>query len=162
MVADKSVSLALPSTAASVREARGFAVRVLTDWGLPEDSETVHTVRLIVSELATNAVLHTCGQSPTFTVCVHVNPGKTLIVGVTDSHPRFPRHPSPAEAEDNGRGMDIVRSLTTAHAGRLTVLPTEAGGKTVRVVLSWPSSPGGVRIGPVDEAGNTRVHTPAQ
>ena len=63
-------SVTLPSAPASVSAARAYAVGTLAEWGLPSDSDTADTVRLIVSELATNAVQHTLGQSPTFTVAL--------------------------------------------------------------------------------------------
>jgi anti-sigma regulatory factor (Ser/Thr protein kinase) len=47
--------LDLPADPSSVREARRFVTRVLTDWGL---LDAVEVVTLLVSELATNAVLH--------------------------------------------------------------------------------------------------------
>ncbi|WP_052867327.1 ATP-binding protein [Streptomyces niger] len=144
MAASQSASLTLPSACPSVGEARRFAAQTLSKWGLPEDSETNHTVQLIVSELATNAVLHTRGQSPTFTVCMLLDQEKALHVGVTDSHPNWPRRLPAAVQEDNGRGMRIVRSLTAASGGRLSVFPTEEGGKTVRAFLPWPGpGPGG-------------------
>lgn len=135
MAASQSASLTLPSACHSVREARRFAAQTLSKWGLPDDSETVHTVRVIVSEFATNAVLHTCGLSPTFTVCMLLDQERTLHVSVTDSHPNWPRLLPAAVQQDNGRGLGIVRSLTAACGGWLRVIPTKEGGKTVRVFL---------------------------
>lgn len=59
------------------------------------DAELADAVRLIVSELATNAVQHTFGQSPTFTVGLVLDRDEHLRVGVTDSHPRFPKRRLP-------------------------------------------------------------------
>src|SRR5690606_40061480 len=56
-------SVTLPSDPASVSAARTHVVGTLEVWGMPADSELSDTVRLIVSELATNAVQHTFGQS---------------------------------------------------------------------------------------------------
>ncbi|GGU45734.1 hypothetical protein GCM10010274_37310 [Streptomyces lavendofoliae] len=110
---------------------------VLTEWGLPDGADTADTVRLIVSELATNAVQHTFGKSPTFTVDVRLERDERLRIGVTDSHPRWPRRLPAAVQQDNGRGMVIIRWLAAECGGRLSVTPTPEGGKTVWIALPW-------------------------
>ncbi|WP_340383784.1 ATP-binding protein [Streptomyces sp. SS7] len=130
-------SVTLPSEAASVSTARGFVAGTLDAWGLPADTEAADAIRLIVSELATNAVQHTFGQSPTFTVDLVLDRDERLCIGVTDSHPRFPRRLPAAVQQDNGRGMVIIRWLTAERGGRLRVRPTREGGKTVTVELPW-------------------------
>ena len=118
---------------------------MLAEWGLPRDAEAADTVRLIVSELATNAVQHTFGQSPTFTVDVELDRDEQLRIGVTDSHPRFPKRLPAAVQQDNGRGMVIIRWLTA-----------ECGGKTDR-----PAHPRGRQDGldraALDGTGRSRV-----
>ncbi|MFG2191816.1 ATP-binding protein [Streptomyces sp. NPDC048639] len=131
-------SITYPSDPASVTAARRYVSTVLAEWGLPEGAECADTVRLIVSELATNAVVHTLGQSPTFTVDIRLDRDEQLRIGVTDSHPRRPRRLPAAVQQDNGRGMVIIRSLTAESGGRLSVTPTAEGGKTVWIALPWP------------------------
>ncbi|MEU6477071.1 ATP-binding protein [Streptomyces sp. NPDC047017] len=131
-------SVTLPSDPASVAAARAHAVGTLVEWGLPSDADTADSVRLIVSELATNAVQHTLGQSPTFRVDLVLDRDERLRIGVTDSHPRFPKRLPAAVQQDNGRGMVIIRWLTAECGGRVTVRPTREGGKTVCVELPWP------------------------
>ncbi|MER7764631.1 ATP-binding protein [Streptomyces sp. NPDC097619] len=140
MADHQEVSVTLPSDPASVPAARAHVAEALRDWGLPEGHVTGDTVRLIVSELATNAVQHTFGQSPVFTVEVGLDRGELLRVGVTDSHPRWPRRLPAAVQQDNGRGMRIIRWLTAEAGGRLSVSPTEEGGKTVWIELPWPAA----------------------
>ncbi|NEC14271.1 ATP-binding protein [Streptomyces sp. SID8014] len=135
-------TVTLPSDPASVSAARTHVLTVLTEWGLPVDSEVADAVRLIISELVTNAVQHTQGRSPTFTVGMALDQDERLRLGVTDSHPRWPRRLPAAVREDNGRGLAIVRWLTAEQGGRLTVVPTPEGGKTVRVDLPWPTAVG--------------------
>ncbi|WP_330302953.1 MULTISPECIES: ATP-binding protein [unclassified Streptomyces] len=137
MADHQEASVTLPSDPASVSAARKFVADVLAEWGLPCDSEVADTVRLIVSELATNAVQHTFGQSPTFTVDVQLDRDEHLRLGVTDSHPRFPKRLPAAVQQDNGRGMVIIRWLTAECGGRLAVRPTREGGKTVSIELPW-------------------------
>ncbi|MBM9622905.1 ATP-binding protein [Streptomyces zhihengii] len=138
----QEASVTLPSDAASVSSARRFATDAVVSWGLPDDSDTTDTVRLIVSELATNAVQHTFGLSPTFRLDLALERDEILRVGVTDSHPRWPRRLPAAVRQDNGRGMDIVRALTTQHGGRFSVTATEEGGKTVWITLPWSAVSG--------------------
>ncbi|MFG3281135.1 ATP-binding protein [Streptomyces sp. NPDC048111] len=133
-------TVTLPSDPASVSAARRYVAGILTDWGLPPDAEAADTVRLIVSELATNAVQHTFGQSPTFTVDVHLEREEELRIGVTDSHPRWPKRLPAAVQQDNGRGMVIIRWLAAESGGRLSVAPTADGGKTVWIALPWTVS----------------------
>ncbi|MER5378749.1 ATP-binding protein [Streptomyces sp. NBC_00647] len=137
MADHQEASVTLRSEPVSVSTARKFVAEVLAEWGLPCDSEVADTVRLIVSELATNAVQHTFGQSPTFTVDVRLDREEHLSIGVTDSHPRFPKRLPAAVQQDNGRGMVIIRWLAAECGGRLTVRPTREGGKTVSIELPW-------------------------
>ncbi|MFD9910669.1 ATP-binding protein [Streptomyces sp. NPDC059063] len=137
MADHQEASVTLPSDPASVSAARKYVGDVLTEWGLPADADVADTVRLIVSELATNAVQHTLGLSPTFTVDIQLDRDERLRLGVTDSHPRFPKRLPAAVQQDNGRGMVIIRWLTAECGGRLTVCPTAEGGKTVWITLPW-------------------------
>ncbi|MFE0106030.1 ATP-binding protein [Streptomyces sp. NPDC059009] len=141
MADHQEATVTLPSDPASVSAARKHVANVLTDWGLPSDGETADTVRLIVSELATNAVQHTFGQSPTFTVDLELDRDERLRIGVTDSHPRYPKRLPAAVQQDNGRGMVIIRWLTAECGGKLTVQPTSEGGKTVWISLPWTPAP---------------------
>ncbi|MEV4423947.1 ATP-binding protein [Streptomyces sp. NPDC049602] len=141
MADHQEASVTLPSDPASVPTARRFVAEVLDGWGLDGVDDLADAIRLMVSELATNAVLHTFGQSPTFTVDVRLEREEHLHIGVTDSHPRWPRRLPAAVQQDNGRGMVIIRSLAAEAGGRLSVTPTEEGGKTVRITLPWTAAP---------------------
>ena len=81
----------------SVPEARRFARSALA--GMPEDF--VDTVALIVSELATNAVLHT---SSAFEVAIDFDEER-VVIDVSD-RPRIARPTDPS-----GRGLQIVAAL---------------------------------------------------
>ncbi|MFB7712814.1 ATP-binding protein [Streptomyces sp. NPDC056105] len=137
MADHQEASVTLPSDPASVSSARTYVSDVLAEWGMPRDAETADTVRLIVSELATNAVMHTRGQSPVFKVDVQLERDEHLRIGVTDSHPRYPKRLPAAVQQDNGRGMVIIRWLTVECGGSLSVRPTPEGGKTVWIALPW-------------------------
>ncbi|MEU5422930.1 ATP-binding protein [Streptomyces sp. NPDC001407] len=137
MADHQEATVTLPSAPASVSTARRYVAGVLADWGLPGGTEAAETVRLIVSELATNAVQHTRGQSPTFTVEVRLELDRQLRIGVTDSHPRLPRRLPAAVQQDNGRGLVIIRCLTAERGGRVFFTPNPDGGKTVWISLPW-------------------------
>ncbi|MEU6663451.1 ATP-binding protein [Streptomyces sp. NPDC046821] len=137
MADHQEASVTLPSDPASVSTARTYVSDVLVEWGMPREAEAADTVRLIVSELATNAVMHTRGESPTFTVDLHLERDEQLRIGVTDSHPRFPKRLPAAVQQDNGRGMVIIRWLAAECGGSLSVTPTAEGGKTVWIALPW-------------------------
>ncbi|MFD0366979.1 ATP-binding protein [Streptomyces sp. NPDC059071] len=138
MADHQEATVTLPSDPASVSAARKYVAEVLVSWGLDEATDTADAVRLIVSELATNAVQHTFGQSPTFTVDIRLEREEWLRIGVTDSHPRWPQRLPAAVQQDNGRGMVIIRYLAAEAGGRLSVAPTPEGGKTVSIGLPWP------------------------
>ncbi|MFD0294246.1 ATP-binding protein [Streptomyces sp. NPDC127118] len=137
MADHQETNVTLPSEPVSVSAARRYVTRVLTEWGLATDTDFADSIQLIVSELATNAVQHTFGQSPTFTVELRLEREEQLHLGVTDSHPRWPRRLPAAVQQDNGRGMVIIRCLAKECGGRLTVTPTADGGKTVWIALPW-------------------------
>ncbi|MBU3871227.1 ATP-binding protein [Streptomyces sp. 4503] len=137
MADHQEASVTLLSAPASVPAARAYVTDVLAEWGLGQGEEAADTVRLIVSELATNAVEHTVGQSPTFTVDLRLDREQRLEIGVTDSHPTWPRWLPLATQQDSGRGMVIVRCLAAESGGEVFVTPTADGGKTVWIALPW-------------------------
>lgn len=105
---------------ASVPAARRFAGMVLD--GQPAD--TVETVQVLVSELATNALMH--GLSD-FEVELAVEAGR-VRVEVTDSGGGRPVVRRPKIEEAHGRGLQIVSVLADAWG----VEPAAGGsGKTV-------------------------------
>ncbi|MEU7021945.1 ATP-binding protein [Streptomyces sp. NPDC046203] len=139
MADHQEATLTLPSEPVSVPAARRFAREVLSSWGLDETGRTAGALLLMVSELATNAVQHTRGQSPVFTLDVRLERHERLCIGVTDSHPRWPRRLPAAVQQDNGRGLVIIRTLAAEAGGRMSVTPTDEGGKTVWITLPWPA-----------------------
>ena len=118
---------------ASPRAARRFVADVLDDTSLPVD-----LILLLVSELATNAVLH---ARTDFTVRVVVDDGvHRARVEVEDGNERPPSiaH-TPAEAT-SGRGLQLVQSLAESWGveGRIA-------GKLVWFELSDHADDGGDR-----------------
>lgn len=104
------------------------AARTWTLACLPVTCPRVDDVALVVTELATNAVLHSASALPgaTFTVRVEQLRCGAVEVTVTDAGaPLVPaRRP---DADEYGRGLAIVREL----AEGVTVTAAPAGGRAV-------------------------------
>lgn len=114
-----------PPDPGQVRAARHFAVQIVHDWGLdPQD------IALVVSELATNAVLH--GRSP-FTVSLK-REGRRVVISVADANCTLPRAlPVVSAYALSGRGLGIVARLSvdwgiaTRRAGKVIWAQVECG-----------------------------------
>lgn len=101
-------STTLPPEAASVPAARHFTADVLGELATPPDTE--ETAELLVSELATNAVLH--AGSP-MRLSVYRN-GEAVRVEMRDDDPNPPRHVTPDPELPGGRGILLVDALATS------------------------------------------------
>lgn len=97
--------LVVPSTPRSVALVRRYAVDacVALGWGASAD-----TVALLVSEVATNAVLHAYG--PEIRVRV-VDRGERLRIEVADGSPVLPVPRRARDGAENGRGLALVEAL---------------------------------------------------
>uniref|UniRef100_UPI003F4969FC ATP-binding protein n=1 Tax=Streptosporangium sp. CA-256172 TaxID=3240076 RepID=UPI003F4969FC len=125
--------MALIVTEAFQRDFRGEAAHVSAarTWTLaclPPGYARVDDVALVVTELATNAVLHSASRQTgaTFTVRVEQLRCGGIEVTVTDAGaPLVPaRRP---DADEYGRGLAIVREL----AENVTVTAAPTGGRAV-------------------------------
>ncbi|MFE9936925.1 SpoIIE family protein phosphatase [Streptomyces hirsutus] len=104
----------------AVGHARRFTRRTLRSWGVSEDLDTA---LLVVSELVTNALVHTEGQVRLDLTLV----GDRLRLAVADASPRSPAKPNSIGWEaTGGRGILLVEALSAAW-GTLPV----SGGKQV-------------------------------
>lgn len=84
--------------------ARRMAVDRVRAWGVPMDAETADAVRLVASELITNAVVH--GEGPV-TVTLHHSPGR-LVIDVLDGNPSAPRTCCAQPDDESGRSLALV------------------------------------------------------
>ncbi|MFF6996738.1 SpoIIE family protein phosphatase [Streptomyces sp. NPDC008313] len=104
----------------AVRHARRFTRRTLRFWGVAEQADAA---LLVVSELVTNALVHTEGQIRLDLTLV----SNRLRVAVADSSPRSPMKPTSVGWEaTGGRGILLVDAMSAAW-GTLPV----SGGKQV-------------------------------
>ncbi|MGW0496231.1 SpoIIE family protein phosphatase [Streptomyces sp. NPDC003007] len=109
----------------AVGHARRFARRTLRSWGVTVDQDAA---LLVVSELVTNALVHTDGQVRMDLTLVN----NRLRIAVADASPRSPVRPTSIGWEaTGGRGILLVEALT-ATWGTLPV----SGGKQVWAELT--------------------------
>ena len=123
---DRTTSLSVPSDLVEVAGARDHAVACLREWLGAEraDAETrlIDDVRLIVSELVTNAILH--GGPP---VQLRMRKGgRRLLIEVRDGTLSTPQLRRALPSDNHGRGLLIVSLLSERWGTRPT--PT---GKSV-------------------------------
>ncbi|MEU6721580.1 ATP-binding protein [Nonomuraea sp. NPDC046802] len=115
---------------AAIGEARAWATRAL-----PQGCSRVDDVALVVSELATNAILHSASGAPggRFALQVEVD-SDAQSVGVTciDLGPALVKVPRPAG--EGGRGLALVRELADSYEVR-----AEPTSRTVCCWLDWPA-----------------------
>ncbi|MDI3420393.1 ATP-binding protein [Streptomyces luteolus] len=90
-------------------------------WGVPLDADNRESLRLVASELITNAVVHSSGH---ITVGLSYEPeeGRLLLV-VHDGGASPPKRRDATADEDSGRGLALVDAL----AARTGWEPTERG-----------------------------------
>ncbi|MFJ3861922.1 SpoIIE family protein phosphatase [Streptomyces sp. NPDC090085] len=84
-------------------QARRFARRALTQWGLEELSESLE---LLVSEVVTNAIRYS--ERP---VTLRLLRTDVLRCEVGDDSPQLPRQRQPRDADAGGRGLVVVSKL---------------------------------------------------
>ncbi|MEV8291250.1 ATP-binding protein [Streptomyces niveus] len=91
----------------SVGQARSFTSEALADWGLPDRADDV---RLCVSELATNALVH--GTAPGHGFLVKLDADEDVVrLEVHDSRRQHPEARHAAGTDTSGRGLILVNAL---------------------------------------------------
>ena len=125
MARQAPLDLALSAQPEAVPAVRRAVRARLIEWGL---GDLVDPVSVVVSELATNAVLHTRG---TLRVTLRrENDGARLEVA--DDSPRLPQQRQRSALSGTGRGLAIVAEL----AREWGVQATDGGGKVVWAAFS--------------------------
>lgn len=121
----------IPGDAAQLSLARAWVLALL-----PTGCPRADDVALVVSELATNAVLHSASGMPggTVDVLVDVEPD-AVALAVVDQGPALA--PARRPAGEGGYGLALVAALADAYE----VTATETG-RTVWCRLDWPTEVG--------------------
>ncbi|MFF1912055.1 ATP-binding protein [Streptomyces sp. NPDC058239] len=121
-----------PRRRTSVGASRDFVTGVLVEWEL---HPLVEDIKLCVSELATNALLH--GAPPGREFCVGLHRGEELVrLEVRDSGPGQPAVQRPDDDACSGRGLHLVSELADDFG-----VDDHVVGKTVWLVFKISSAP---------------------
>jgi anti-sigma regulatory factor (Ser/Thr protein kinase) len=105
---DARAETVLPATVASPSVARRFASAALRRWGV--DEHVVATEQLLVSEVVTNAIVHTGSE---VRIDVHRR-GSRIRTEVSDTGQAIPVLGHPPLEHEHGRGLAIVDHLAAA------------------------------------------------
>jgi anti-sigma regulatory factor (Ser/Thr protein kinase) len=99
----------LPADGLAVRGARQHVRKQFEDWGLaPDDCDTA---ALVISELVTNALIHTASE--VITCDLETVPGQILIRVMDEGGSKSAPSSQPAAPNDKGgRGLMLVESLS--------------------------------------------------
>lgn len=133
MPSPRSGEQVLPAATSSVPDARRFVRTTLRSW---ECEDLADAAALVVSELATNAVLH--ARTP-FTVRLLLDARGGVRLEVVDGSPRRPDRRTHSADAATGRGLAIVAELSEAWGVDVT-----DDGKTVWADLAAPGDASGV------------------
>lgn len=116
----------------AVMHARRFTARTLRSWQVSEEADTV---LLVVSELVTNALVHT--QGAVRLDLTHA--GDRVRVAVTDSSPRAPAKPVIVDWESTGgRGLFLVEAMSASWGS----VPVGGGKQVWSELVVTPTEPG--------------------
>ncbi|WP_051700450.1 ATP-binding protein [Streptomyces sp. NRRL F-4474] len=143
---ETSLVATLPSTPRGARAARALTVAQLAELKLPfEDAAQV------VAELAANAVTHGRVRGRDFRLALHLAPGPTLRIEVSDTRREFGPSAAcaaPGAEAESGRGLVLVSALAVRWGTDLGPAPL----KTVwaEMNLASPISPDRGFRDPVD------------
>ncbi len=96
------------------RAARQFVTEALRGWG---HDDLIDPAALVVTELATNAVLHAWSN---FLVTVACRPDSAVHISVTDWGPALPLPDDPPPTATSGRGLRLVETASTRWGTELT------------------------------------------
>lgn len=99
--------VALEGELVGPRQARRFIEELLREWNV---GEALDSVRLLVSEVVANAVVHT---SSDVKVAVQLR-SDAVRVAVTDSDPAQPERREATAADESGRGLELVETLSSS------------------------------------------------
>ncbi|MEU6577201.1 SpoIIE family protein phosphatase [Streptomyces sp. NPDC046805] len=128
--ADQVASWQFPSDPAVVSRARTLAARQLTQWGL---EHLVESTELIVSELFTNAIIHSDGNSDRM-IGLRLIRHDMLTCEVSDASQCHPLVQHPRTTDEHGRGLFLVTQLSRRWGTRR--IP---GGKLIWVDQQLPA-----------------------
>ncbi|MEV0035205.1 ATP-binding protein [Streptomyces sp. NPDC050804] len=113
--------IAVSGAPSAVAFARDRVTTQIQAWGVQLGEEKLNAVKLVASELITNAVVHAGGF---ITVGLYLDEDRLLLV-VHDSSPEPPSRQITTEDDEGGRGLVLVEFLSARHGWE----PTNHGKK---------------------------------
>ncbi|MDJ0344284.1 ATP-binding protein [Streptomyces sp. H10-C2] len=128
-----------PAVDSSVPQVRHGVRDLVTAKKVPLGDDLLAGILLIVSELVTNAVRHAALLSPLITIEVAVG-ADWIRIGVEDNHPYRPKALEAEYGDTGGRGLLLVKAITTEAGGMCDVTHTETGGKVIWAALPLPGA----------------------
>ncbi|MFG1811020.1 ATP-binding protein [Streptomyces sp. NPDC049040] len=123
-----------PAVDSSVPQVRHGVRALVADLAVPIDEDILYGLLVIVSELVTNAVKHAAVLSPELGVEVAVGPD-WIRVAVEDQHPYRPKALETDHGRTGGRGLLLVKTITTEAGGSCDIAQTATGGKVIWAAL---------------------------
>lgn len=115
--------ISVPGGPSAVALARDRILRQVSGWNTPLDDDQREAVKLVASELITNAVVHSGGP---VAVGLYFEPGEgRLLLVVHDSSPEPPERKAAEADDEGGRGLPLVDCFAARNGWQ----PTERGKK---------------------------------
>ncbi|MFG2147779.1 ATP-binding protein [Streptomyces sp. NPDC048696] len=130
--------IAVPGDPSAVAFARDRVLTQVRGWGVPLNAEKREALKLVASELITNAVVHSEGLA--MVGLYYDQDGGRLLLVVHDSNPEPPRRVDAAADDESGRGLALVAALAAEHHWEPT-----GRGKKVWAAFEVPAPPSPAR-----------------
>lgn len=128
----KALGFLVAPTHNAVPAARRRVMEAVRGWGLGVSEERLDDLRLLTSEVITNAIVHTHASC-----AVHVRwTGSRIRLEATDTGAGRPRKETAAPDEESGRGLLLVSMLSAAWGTR-----SDRAGKVVWFELTVSTDP---------------------
>lgn len=109
----RRASIAVPGAPSAVAFARDRVLTQVRGWGVPLTMEKREALKLVASELITNAVVHSEGMAM---VGLYYDQGEgRLLLVVHDSNPEPPQSVDATAEDEGGRGLTLVEALAAEH-----------------------------------------------
>lgn len=150
--------IALTGTKEEISPARRAVVDEIRAWGVTLDDETAEVIRLIASELITNALVY--GEGPV-SIGLYHRPG-SLVMDVLDGNPCPPLMRCAGAEDESGRGLALVEFFAAKSGWE----PVERGKRVwaeIPLPLQTPVAPAAVDLADIEPGTSprTRSATPA-
>ena len=131
--------IAVAGAPSAVAFARDRVMTQIHAWGVRLGEDNLNAVKLVASELITNAVVHAGGL---ITIGLYLDEDRLLLV-VHDSSPEPPSRQITTEDDEGGRGLVLVEFLSARHGWEPTCHGKKVWAEFV-VPVSVPAARGGL------------------